>query len=280
VNRAALAGAAGPPAGAGRQADPSGPLTFARFAYPPNALGYCGPGDPASLLHQAASGAEGRAVGAAARRFEGAWPYLQLIASCNGIDDPLDRRVVEAYWIGNSLLGKVRPPALVASLEDRFERRVRRDFGEIAGAAFAGATPHHSFHVFAVYPWLGLLRGGMEGAPLVVLDRCRIRWAEVLATEGDFVVCRGRRLSLRGASLVPGEVTEEVVRRSEGGVGTLQDVRAGDMVALHWDWVCQVLTPGALRRLRHATVCNLRAVNAAAAPGPAVACDRDGGPSG
>ena len=27
-----------------------GPVLFARYAYPPNALGYCGPDDPAALL--------------------------------------------------------------------------------------------------------------------------------------------------------------------------------------------------------------------------------------
>ena len=34
--------------------------------------------------------------------FEGAYPYLELIAAANGIEDPLDTRVVDAYWIGNT----------------------------------------------------------------------------------------------------------------------------------------------------------------------------------
>ena len=34
----------------------SGPALFARYAYAPNALGYCGPNDPSALLESAALG--------------------------------------------------------------------------------------------------------------------------------------------------------------------------------------------------------------------------------
>ena len=84
-----------------------GPVAFARFAYPPGALGYCGPADSSSLLTAAAEGTALRELSALAVRFGGAWPYLKLIASENGIDDPLDPLVVEAYWIGNELLERV-----------------------------------------------------------------------------------------------------------------------------------------------------------------------------
>src|ERR1039458_5353739 len=92
-----------------------GPLLFARYAYPPNALGYCGPGDSQSLLELGADpGSVGNDEGLRrlARRFEGAWPYVELIAAANRIEDPLDLRVVEAYWIGNELLDRRRPRRL------------------------------------------------------------------------------------------------------------------------------------------------------------------------
>ena len=44
-----------------------------------------------------------------ARQFDGAWAYLESIARAAGIADPLDERVVEAYWIGNDLLDRVDP---------------------------------------------------------------------------------------------------------------------------------------------------------------------------
>ena len=108
-----------------------------------------------------------------ARTFEGAWPYLELIAGANGIADPLDPRVVEAYWVGNELLDRVSPGALARHVDDRFRGRIGRSWSTSLDAVAAGAVPHHSFHVFAVYPWLGLLRTGVVDEPLRVLDRCR-----------------------------------------------------------------------------------------------------------
>jgi Family of unknown function (DUF6390) len=75
-----------------------GPLLFARYAYAPNALGYCGADEPRTLLEYGDAKESDRGLAELARTFEGAWPYLQLIASANRIEDPLDPRVVDAYW--------------------------------------------------------------------------------------------------------------------------------------------------------------------------------------
>ncbi len=243
----------------------AGPLLFARYAYPPNALGYCGPSDPSALLGAAAD-ADLRGLGCLAARFEGAWPYLQLLATCNGIGDPLDARVVEAYWIGNPLVRRVPPAALAASLSDRFDRRAGAHLEEMVAGAFTGGVPQHSFHVFAVYPWLGLLRAGMDGPPLEVLDRCRIRWGRVEAVDGDRVEVRSSALTFDGSRLAPGPLRLETVRRSPALCDGSDPLRPGDAVSLHWDWLCDRLTPRHLAWLRSTTACNLAAVNAL--PGP------------
>ena len=67
-----------------------GALLFARYAYPPNALGYCGAGENRTLLEYGEAGVSDGGLVQLARSFEGAWPYLELIAGANGIDDPLD----------------------------------------------------------------------------------------------------------------------------------------------------------------------------------------------
>ncbi len=249
---------------------PPGPVLFARYAYPPNALGYCGPGDPSELLESAAARDVGELAQLAAQ-FEGAWPYLELIAGANGLVDPLDARVVEAYWVGNELLTRVALSDLAGSLSDRFERRAGRRFSSLVAAAPAG-TPQHSFHVFAVYPWLGLLRAGVQGPPLEVLDRCRIRWGRVDEVAGDQAVVQARTLEFDGSRLVLGPERPEEVHRSLAGLGPGVEVAVGDVVSLHWDWVCDRLTPTALRWLQACTRQNLRAVNDLAAPGPAVIC--------
>jgi len=243
-----------------------GPVAFARFAYPPNALGYCGPADSAVLLESAAQGTDLRAVSDLATRFEGAWPYLQLIASCSDIEDPLDPKVVDAYWIGSSLLDRVSPAALIAHLDAHFQRYGGREFAPVSEAVLAGGAAHHNFHVFAVYPWLGLLRAGTQRAPLTVLDRCRIRWARVLSVDGDTVTVRDRALAFEDQLLVDGPERVEQVHRSVDGVGFVEELEPGDTVALHWDWVCERLSPGAVRRLRAWTGRMRAAVNAPFAP--------------
>jgi hypothetical protein len=243
-----------------------GPLTFARFAYPPNALGYCGPADPDSLLQAAAEGATARELSVVASCFAGAWPYLNLISSSNGIEDPLDSRVVDAYWIGNSLLERVPTSALATQLQGSFEGRTGGDFASVTEAALLGGAAHHSFHVFAVYPWLAMLRAGMDGAPLNVLDQCRIRWGTVRSVDGDIVTVRGRALAIEGRLLVEGAERVEEARRSLDGIGFTDDLAPGDAVALHWDWVCQRLSSGPLRRLRSWTGRMLQVVNALPAP--------------
>jgi len=87
--------------------DTGGPLMFVRYAYPPNALGYCGPADFAAFREYAVAGVVDRGLVQLAQAFAGAWPYLELIATGCGIGDPLDRRVVEAYWVGNDLQATV-----------------------------------------------------------------------------------------------------------------------------------------------------------------------------
>jgi hypothetical protein len=250
----------------------SGPELFARYAYPPNALGYCGPSDPAALLQAASQVGQQNLLTNLARQFEGAWPYLELIAACNGLRDPLDRRVVEAYWVGNQMSLRVPATVLATSLDDRFARRAGSRFEPLAAAAIAGGVPQHSFHVFAVYPWLGLLRAGTQGPPLVVLDRCRIRWGRVVAVRGDLVSVTSRALDFVGSRLVLGEPRVEQVRRGLDGAGFVDDLAEGEMVSLHWDWVCDRLTPRALSWLQACTHHNLNAVNALAEPGPAFAC--------
>ena len=252
----------------------SGPDLFARYALPPNVLGYCGPGDP-NEVHGALAEDDRSALRALAREFEGAWPYLELIAGCNHLDDPLDVRVVEAYWVGNPLLRNVPAGALIASLDDRFRRRAGRDWCGLPEAAARGGFPHHSFHVFAVYPWLGLLRAGTSGEPLHVLDRCRIRWGRVEEVEADRVLVTTRPLCFDGHLLTLGTpVVETAIPPVPDRAGTRGCLQPGDVVSLHWDWVCDRLSPVEATRLALSTRHNLAVVNSLERPGPAEACQR------
>jgi len=247
----------------------TGAITFARFAYPPNALGYCGPDEHDTLLECADAGIDDGCLRFLARSFEGAWPYLELIASANAIADPLDTRVVEAYWLGNGLLRAVTPDLLHRSLEDRFRSAAGRQWERLAAVVPYALAPQHGFHVFAVYPWTGLLRGPAQVDALHVLDRCRIRWGRVRAVDGDAALVDSARLTWDGRRLALGPERAEQVVVARNGAHLAPGCRPGDVVALHWEWVCERLDERRLRWLQRCTRVQLRAVNAMAFSPPA-----------
>ena len=246
-----------------------GPLLFARYAYAPNALGYCGADEPRTLLEYGDAQASDRGLSELARTFDGAWPYLQLIAAANRIDDPLDPRVVDAYWVGNGLLDNVGPGSLARHVEDRFRGRVGRGWQDILDTVASGAVPHHSFHVFAVYPWLGLMRTGIVDEPLRVLDQCRTTPARVLAVEGDRAEVIAPLLAWSGRELRLGPWSHRDVHWRADGLAFAETLQPGDWVSLHWDFVCERMTSSRARRLLDATVQALNAVNRAAGGLPA-----------
>ncbi len=245
-------------------APPPGPVLFGRYAYGPNRLGYCGPDEPRALLEYAAAGADHRGLRELARGFEGAYPYLELIAAANGIADPLDRSVVEAYWLGNRLTDTVRTGAMHRSVEDRFRDRLAPpSWRWLEAAVGAGARPVHAFHVLDVLPRVGLLRGGPVDDVLRTIDSCRIRWGRVEAVVGDSLLVAVVPLELRDGRLRLAEPRVETVSRWLDGAGFVDGVEPGEMIAIHWNWACDRLSPRGLRQLEAWTRLALRVANRA-----------------
>jgi hypothetical protein len=235
-----------------------GAALFASFAYPPNELGYCGPEGASALLDEQAT-AE---ITHRAKGFDGAWCYLEFLAEAAGSPDPLDEQVVSAYWIGGELLDSVDPAALVARLEERFH-------GQLGGSwrqAHGRALPHHSFQVFEVYPWAELLGQAATSTAVSVLDRCRIRTGKVLDVNGETARVRCRPLEWTPSGLEPADPHEEQVRWSVGGRSLIPPPRAGDVVALHWDWIAQVVSLEGARTIEQLEARQRRRVSEARAP--------------
>ncbi len=246
----------------------NGALTFARYAYPPNELGYCGPDDGRLLLEYADAATSDGGLVAAAGQFSGAWPYLELIAGSVGLD-PLDALVVEAYWLGNRLLDGIDRSRFGEDLEARFKTRTGNEWQHLVPTIPAGGLPHHSFHVFAVYPWVGLMHSGIVDEPLRVIDRCRIRWGRVVAVVDQDVVVRYQPLRWDATGLHLGPDAIESVRFAENGLRLVGKLQPGDAVALHWDWVCDRLTEQQEAGLRFYSNRMLELVNQLPLSGPA-----------
>jgi hypothetical protein len=231
----------------------AGALTFGRYAFAPNQLGYCGPDDNSSLFDYVTEKRPDQGLVELERRFEGAYPYLCLIAGANGISDPFDERVVDAYWIGNDLLNGVGPGAMYESLTDRFRPRMQGTDFRWLMAKLGSVRPHHNFHVFDIYVRTGLMRDEKARVALGAMDSCRISWGKVMGVEGQELIVERPELTYSDGHLHLSEPRVTRVTRQHKGRGFIDEAKVGDVVTIHWGWACDMVTPGAVRRLRQAT---------------------------
>ncbi|HEY1389858.1 MAG TPA: DUF6390 family protein [Ktedonobacterales bacterium] len=239
-----------------------GALLFGRYAFPPNRLGYCGPDSAQELFEYVSSERADRGLVELERRFEGAYPYLCLIARANGIADPFDRGVVEAYWIGNEYLQRVDAASFHDSLDERFRPRIQGcDFAWLTSKLGLGAKPHHNFHVFEVYLRTGLMNDTHATIVVETMDACRISWGRVISVDGAELVVARRPLRLIAGKLALAD--EEIVRitRQIEGRGFADHASSGANVSIHWNWVCEQLSSGRLQRLMSETQRYLQLAN-------------------
>lgn len=233
-----------------------GPQLFARYAFMPNRLTYCGGDDNRALFDYCLAGVTDEGLRGLLRKFTGAMPYLRLIAECNAIFDPFDARVVEAYWLGNDLLEGVEARALYDSLRERFGPQMRaRDLELVLGKAPAGAHPHHSFHVLEVCP-----RNGWPQA-LPFMDNCRVAWGKVVSQDGSVLTVEVMPLVIAAHRLELGPPEHRAVKWQLDGNGFVDTARPGDCVSIHWGWACQVLSPRQVANLERWTRYHLDIVN-------------------
>lgn len=233
---------------------PAGSRLFARYAYPPNELGYCGPDESGVLLR----GDDAAALARHARAFDGAWPYLSTMARATGTD-PLDVDVVGGYWVGGPQLHCVDPADLLNTLRGAFSGQATGLLDDVGSSS--AVLAHHSFHVFVVYPWVRFLDREPTTA-LRVLQSCRIRWGTVTAVDGEYAVIDGCPLVLDDGVLALGRERPERVRWSRDGASFITTPEPGTLVSAHWDWVCDTLTGTEHAALTEATATTLDMVNA------------------
>lgn len=238
-------------------APPSGLLSFIWYAFMPNHLGYCGGNDQEVLFEHATAGLPDTRLAPLLAKFTGAVPYLRTIAVANGIRDPFDPRVVEAYWLGNDLLQRVEAGDLYRSLEERFGRQLTATVKEqVLRKPPQGAKPYHLFHVLDVYRHLESREIGMAS-----MENCRISWGQVRQVDGAALVVDRRPLVEIEGRLTLGEPRAERVLRSLSGRGFADQVAVGDWVSIHWGWACEVLDAARLANLERYSAAHLALAN-------------------
>ncbi|OBF79175.1 hypothetical protein A5791_11660 [Mycobacterium sp. 852002-51163_SCH5372311] len=231
----------------------SGAEMFARYAYAPNALGFCGPPLGATLRDGSVED-----VRRAATRFSGAWPYLRVLSNLTGIADPLDYLLVESYWLGGGVGAGLDPDQFFDGLLAIIGPQAGRYWSHLTPDLAGEAAANHCFHVFGVYPWTRFLGQTTSEHPLTVLDNCRITWGTVVSRDGEQIEVLCRQLIWDGAAL---RLSEPAHRRLEvwaDGYSAVPDVAVGDDVAMHWGRLCGRLQPRQLEALVESTDRQLR----------------------
>ena len=141
---------------------PLGHAMFARFAFPPNELGY-----PRSCGHRAER-----------TRFTCKRIRRRVAIPPGHRRRHRDQRSARCGH-RPQLLGRRRAPSGKAHADDLIHRLRTAFSGQVSGllkdlTSASQALAHHSFHVFVVYPWVRFLDRDPT-TPLRVMQDCRIR---------------------------------------------------------------------------------------------------------
>jgi Family of unknown function (DUF6390) len=235
------------------QRDTGGVEMFARYAYAPNALGYCGPPLGATLRDGSVD-----EVRRAATKFSGAWPYLRVLSTLTGIADPLDYRLVESYWLGGGVGADLDPKDFFDALLAIIGPQAGRYWSHLTPQLGCEAAGNHCFHVFGVYPWTRFLGRGLDEHPMGVLDNCRITWGTVISRAGDDIEVLSQKLIWDGQALTLSEPSARALQVWADGYSAVPDVAVGDEVAVHWGRLCGRLQPDQVRALADSTDRQLR----------------------
>lgn len=242
---------------------------FAKYAFPPNSLQLCGPqkdNNIFEILTDKNPGDNSRELKESLLQFEGAVPYLRLIAQENNIKDIFDERVVEAYWIGNGLLNRVRAKNVYSNIEKRFKKAMnKKDWSWLISGSISEGKPFHGFHVFDVYRRAGLLRSGNVSRLLETMDKCRIAWGKVESSEPTSpsgtrfsfgtILVRYEPLEFHGGKLRLGESVIQKVLLLDSSI------KNGNDVSLHWNYVCDKINTRQKNNLIYWTNYHLQLTN-------------------
>lgn len=234
--------------------DKKGLLLCAQYAASPNFLGYCGPTKSSSLIDHLIEKQTDGEVSHILSDFETLYPYLELIARENNIDDVFDKNVVEAYWIGNQLLGRAyqKNSAFFQEklvLEKKLERKGFSFFmNKIRSFMY---LPHHAFHVMNIFKRTGK---NPSVHTIETMDACKIGWGRVVSTNADAsIVVVTNPLIIKENKLALATAMKKNIQFSYGKKQYMKKLLHGSWVSFHWGYVCDIMTEKQVKNLAYYT---------------------------
>ncbi len=186
--------------------------------------------------------------------FEVMYPYLKLIARENKIKDEFAPQVVEAYWLGNDLTEGVVIKNLYRHFteEKNLKAKLKKNLVErVLGILPDKAKPHHNFHVMNIWA-----RTGAKNIKhtLKSIDECRISWGKVKEIKKSAIVVDFQPLIIKDDKLQLGEAIDREVITYLDDKSFVKNLKIGDMVTIHWGFVCEKINDEQLKNLKKYTL--------------------------
>ncbi len=221
-----------------------GLLLCSRYAVAPNFFGYCGPRENASLLDHLKEKVVDKEVSTILSQFETLFPYLRLISKENNIPDLFNQKVVEAYWIGNSLLDNISNrnySYLLAEKLDLEKKMGTIKFQKVRSKILTSKFyPHHAFHVFNIFKRTGHVNSNHT---IDTMDSCRIGWGKIIMkSQSQKINVETKQLAINNERLSLSKPTVKELKVDFKGKSFMKNLKVGDWVSFHWGFVCDVLT--------------------------------------
>jgi len=242
--------------------DNSGPKLAALYGLIPNELGFCGPRQ--HLLRKFIKGKiTATQILPVLKQFEAAYSYYQLIAQKNKIKTgPFNKKVVEAYWIGNELLDKITADDLRELIIEKFSRPgLLSKETAIAKAKRipASAKPHHSSHVLILGSITG--RVNFEG-DTKLKDVCRVSWGKIIKkskikNQKSKITVEYQPLAGNKKIILGKPIKKEIIWDKN----LIPKIKIGDWVSFHWNHAIQILTTSDVANLQKYTLNTLKTLN-------------------
>jgi hydrogenase maturation factor len=238
--------------------DLSGALTCAKYAFAPNYYHYCGPDTKGEFSDYLKAEISDGGLVEHLVKFETLYPYLVAIAEANGLADPLASKVVEAYWLGNSLLEKVKESELFTTLIEKQnlkKRLPKKELASLLPKINMRARIHHSFHVFNVFT-----RTGHHTVQHTVntMDQCLISWGKISEKSKCKLILDSQQLIYQQGKLKFKPHSREVIVPLDK---LFTSVKVGDWVSVHWGFVCDKISPTQVKQLEKYTLHHLSLAN-------------------
>jgi hypothetical protein len=228
-----------------------------RYSFITNKLRYCGPHDSFLQFLEYIKTKDKKLIPLIKNqitRFEGLYPYLELIAKKHNLD-VFDYKVSEAYWIGNELLDVFDESDLKEMIMSLSKRGLPKSYAQkLCEDVPKGMLPHHSFNV--IYVGVGKITGAVE-FNIENINNCMIRYGEVTKLNKSTAVIKHQPYKFNEGKLVLGnEIIEELEYLPE-----FNDLKFGEVVSIHWNFVVDKINEKQLNNLKKYTKINVDALN-------------------